>query len=101
MNDGSGFRERLQLCNHLRQKRLFDRPNNRVVDAELMVDDAISESTNAVPVNLGKVVFEIVRKAVCRFANDFKVADHSIHRLAVLCKIVEAFIKSSKLCPAV
>ena len=89
MGSWLGFREWLQLFNHLRQKGLLDHPDNGVLDAKIIVDNAVSEPTNAVPVNFGKAVFKLSGKSICRFPDDFKISDHGIHCLAVLCKVLE------------
>ena len=89
MGGWSSFGEWLQLGNHQWQERFFDCPDNGIVDAEIIMDNPVSEPTYAVPINFWKAVFKLLWQADGSFTNDFKIADHSIHRFAVFCKVVE------------
>jgi hypothetical protein len=52
---------------------LDDLPNNLYVDVEIIVNDAISQTDNFAPLDLGALGPEILRQAIGCFADDFQI----------------------------
>ena len=92
-----------QLSDHGGQEGFLDKPNNRIINAEIIMHDSVTETSDAVPINLRVDVFELLWKPVGSLANDLEVADYSIHSLTVFCNVLksEAFCNSgsSQHCP--
>ena len=58
-----------------------------MIDAKIIVYNAVSETTNTVPVNLWKAVFVFLRQPVCGLSNNLKVPNYRINRFAVFGKV--------------
>jgi hypothetical protein len=57
----------------VRQILLKDLLNNLYVDIEFVVDNAISQADDFAPLDVGELSPEILRQAVCCFADDFQL----------------------------
>jgi hypothetical protein len=57
-----------------RQILLDDLPNNLYIDVEVIVDDAISQTDDFAPLDLGMLGSKILRQAVGSFADNFQIA---------------------------
>jgi len=60
-----------------------DFPYNLQVNTKIIMDDAITESSNSVPINLRICIYYFIRQQVRGFSNNFKIAYNGIDCLIV------------------
>ena len=79
-----------ELRNQVRQECFFDASGNGIINPKIIVDDPVSETSDALPVDGRETRSEFFGQAVGGFADDFEVANHRIQGLIIFDKLLEA-----------
>jgi len=66
------------------QIRMHDLPDNLKVDAEVFMDDSMTQTNNFVPFHARMFFLKVIRQPICGLAYNLKIYSHRIDGLLVV-----------------